>query len=67
MSGPVPSSSGSLCIASGARGIAMRNVAPPPGGDSTHTVPPCAATSAATMASPRPVPPALLVLAWSAR
>ena len=66
MSGSVPSSrSGPLYLASGASGIAMRKMAPPPGGDSTHTLPPCAATSAATMARPRPAPPDCLVLAWS--
>jgi hypothetical protein len=68
MSGSVPSSgSGSMCLASGARGIATRNVAPLRGGDSTHTLPPWAATSAATIDSPRPAPPAFLVRAWSAR
>src|SRR5690606_18513105 len=40
-----------------AAGRVTRTVAPPPGVGSTRAVPPCAATSAATMARPRPEPP----------
>ena len=61
------SSTGSSRCASGASGSVIRNVAPSPGAVFSATVPPCAATSAATMARPRPVPPAFLVRAWSAR
>lgn len=49
------------------RGSVTRNVAPSPGAVCTSTVPRWAATSAATIESPRPAPPAARVRAGSVR
>ena len=51
----------------GVSGRAIRNVAPRPGAVRTEATPPCAVTSALTMARPSPLPPVVRVLAWSAR
>src|SRR5439155_26900580 len=61
------SSAGSVARASGASGRVIRKVAPRAGAVSTLTVPPCAATSAATIARPSPLPPVRRPRAWSAR
>jgi MFS family permease len=45
------------CEGSAGVGSRTRNAAPSPGAVTTSTVPSCAATMAATMASPSPVPP----------
>ncbi|HLI39150.1 MAG TPA: hypothetical protein VKV80_17695 [Streptosporangiaceae bacterium] len=62
---PSPSSSSSRAFA--ASGRVMRNAAPCPGADRTVAVPPCAATSAFTIARPSPLPPVFLARALSAR
>src|SRR5699024_5771061 len=41
----------------GGAGSVMRTVVPPPGVGTIRAVPPCAATSADTIARPRPAPP----------
>src|SRR5262249_35568504 len=51
----------------GARGSRTRNVAPSPGAVSSSTVPPWAAVIAATIDSPRPVPPCARLRAASVR
>jgi len=71
-SSPASSRSGSSSAAappcaSGASGRAIRNVAPWFGAVRTEATPPCAVTSAFTMASPSPLPPVARVLAWSVR
>lgn len=49
------------------RGMRTRKVEPTPCSDSTSTFPPCAATSAATIDRPRPLPPDARVREASAR
>ena len=51
----------------GPAGGSIRNVAPWPSAVRTEATPPWAATSAATIARPSPLPPVVRVLAWSAR
>src|SRR5581483_1005348 len=48
---------GASLAASFRSGSSIRNVAPPPGRDSTETLPACASATAATIARPRPTPP----------
>ncbi len=61
------SSGSSMASASGERGSLTWKSAPCPGAVRTETVPPCAETSPATIASPSPVPPEARLRAASAR